>query len=141
MKLASSQEQAKLLTRNYQLLSVVLFCFCSNGGKKASVKGNPLSLSQPAHTGTITIHYRLLPLLFSHPRTSFHLLLVNSLLPSIRLDPSTPPSTIRCAISHLRRAVPPLNGIIIGPALLLIAKATIGRTCARLKARAMRRRR
>lgn len=112
MKVAPSQIETKLLMRNYQLLSV-LFCFC-NIGKKACVKGNPLFLSHSAHTGLITIHYQLLPLLFSHlfpsPFSQF------SLSP-IHLDASTPPSTIRCAISHLQRAVPPRNGIIMGPAL------------------------
>lgn len=47
MKLASLQEQAKLLTRNYQLLSVVLFCFCSNGEKRLQSKAIPYpSVSQ-----------------------------------------------------------------------------------------------
>lgn len=117
---------------------MVLFCFCSNGKKGFSQRQSLIPQSASTHRH----HYNSLPTpstplltpshLFPSPFSQFSL----SPPPPIRLDPSTPPSTIHCAISHLRRAVSPLNEIIIGPALLLIAKMTIGRTCAWLKARA-----
>lgn len=64
------------------------------------------------------------------PSISFHSILFSP----FGLDASTPPNIILCAIIHLQRAVPSLNGIIIGPALVLIAKMTIACTCARLNA-------
>lgn len=123
--------QTKLLMCNYQLLSV-FFCFCSNWKKKGFSQGEsfiPQSVSTHRH------NYKLLPTTFTPPLTPLHLFpssLVSSLFPSsgcFRISQHHP-----LCHHHLQRAVPPLNGIIIGPALLLIAKVTIAHTCARLKA-------
>lgn len=133
-KAASPQIKTKSWTCNYRVLSV-LCVFSSNGKKKASLKGNLISLlwsqntQAPSPFITDSLHSS-----FHIPRTSLHLPLSQFTFPPFVRDASTPPNTIRRAIIHLRRAVPPLNGIIIGPALLLIAKTTIARVCARLNA-------
>lgn len=109
----------------------MLFCFCSNGKKGFNQRESLIlqAVSTQAPRPLITPSTPLLTAshLFPSPFSQLS-------FPPIRLDAFTPPSTIHGAISHLQRVVPLLNGIIIGPALLLIAKTTIARTCARLKA-------
>lgn len=86
-------------------------------------------IGESGHIGTIIIHYlffftplltSLTPLSISFSQFSFS---------SISPEAPTPPCTIWCAIIHLERAILSLNGIIIGPALLLIAKVTIACMC------------
>lgn len=82
-------------------------------------------IGESEHICTIIIHY----LFFSPPfRTSFYTLTPLCISFSQFSFPS-PPCTIWCAIIHLERAILFLNGIIIGPALLLIAKVTIPWMC------------
>lgn len=130
MKVASPPMQTKLLTPNYHLLSVFL-CFCSNG-KRFHSEG----ISYPYWESARQHHHSLptpsTPLL--PPLTPLSISFYSILFSSFARDTSTPPNPIRCAIIHLQRAVPSLNGIIIGPALVLIAKMTIARASARLNA-------
>lgn len=89
-------------------------------------------IGESGHISTIIIHYLFLstPLL-----TSFYTLTPLSIsfsqfsFPSISTEAPTRPCTMWCAIIHLERAILSVNGIIIGPALLLIAKVTIPCMC------------
>lgn len=73
------------------------------------------------------------PLLFSHlsiPLTPLSISFSQFSFPSTSAEAfCAPPCAIWCAIIHLERAILSVNGIIIGPALLLIAKVTIPCMC------------
>lgn len=80
-------------------------------------------------------HHQTLPLLSFTLFTCFYGCIPFSIsscqfsFPSISTETPTPLCTMWCAIIHIKRAILFLNGIIIGPALLLIAHVTIPCMC------------
>lgn len=85
-----------------------------------------------SHIGAIIIHYPLFSVfLFTTfcTCTSPSIFSCHFSFSSITSETPSPPGAIWCAIIHVRRAILSLNGIIIGPALLLIAQVTIPSWC------------